>query len=89
MYAPHGSRESWLRSRSRQRASSRETSPRIARAASVRIVVAIPLASVVGLPAVRLPPPEASVNATNTPETGLLLAERTITDGGVGTEVVR
>src|SRR5687768_15551831 len=34
-----------------------------------------------------LPPPAVTVKVTTTPETGLPLASRTITDGGVGTTV--
>jgi hypothetical protein len=47
--------------------------------------VAIPLASVVWVPPVREPPPEATANVTLTPATGLLLTSFTITEGAVET----
>src|SRR5882762_8974868 len=51
--------------------------------ASVQLpTVAMPLASVVGLAAVRSPLPGATANVTATPATGFPLASRTITDGG-------
>src|SRR5256885_2966214 len=49
--------------------------------------VAMPLAFVVCSAPVMLPPPDAGANVTPTPCTGLLLASRTITDGGVRTAV--
>src|SRR5207249_10737655 len=49
--------------------------------------LAIPLASVVCSAPVTLPPPDAGANVTPTPCTGLLLASRTITDGGLATAV--
>src|SRR5882762_8678179 len=56
--------------------------------ASVQLpTVAMPLASVVGLAAVRSPLPGATANVTATPATGFPLASRTITDGGEPTAV--
>jgi hypothetical protein len=49
--------------------------------------VAIPDASVVALAPATDPPPKATANVTFTPATGLLPASRTITLGGVDTEV--
>src|SRR5881628_434623 len=49
--------------------------------------VAIPLALVVRVAPVMLPPPDATANATATPATGLPLASFTITDGRTGTVV--
>jgi hypothetical protein len=49
--------------------------------------VAMPLALVVCSAPVMLPSPKATANVTPTPWTGLLLASRTITDGGVVTAV--
>lgn len=48
---------------------------------------AIPLASVVAVVPVILPPPEATEKVTETPETGLLFASVTNTLGGTGTAV--
>src|SRR5436309_2096885 len=47
--------------------------------------VAIPLAFVVALPPVTLPPPAVTANVTPTPATGLLCASVTSTAGGVAT----
>jgi hypothetical protein len=49
--------------------------------------VAMPLALVVALPPVMLPPPVATANVTVTPETGLSNASRTRTLGAVVTAV--
>jgi len=46
---------------------------------------AIPLASVVWVAPVTLPPPEPGAKVTDTPETGLPNGSVTITDGGTGT----
>src|SRR5205807_591020 len=48
---------------------------------------AMPVASVAGLAPVTLPLPVPGTNVTATPATGLLLASRTITDGGTATAV--
>jgi hypothetical protein len=51
-------------------------------------IAAMPLALVVaGFVPPRLPPPEATANVTLVPDTGLLNASRTMTDGGVATAV--
>src|SRR5690349_17294833 len=50
-------------------------------------IVAMPLALVVWVGPVMLPPPEANANVTDTPDTGLPFASFTITDGGVATAV--
>ena len=49
--------------------------------------VARPNTFVVVVPPVTLPPPVATANVTETPETGLLFTSRTITDGAVVTAV--
>ena len=49
--------------------------------------VAMPLAFVVCSAPVTVPPPEAAANDTATPCTGLLVASRTITEGGAATAV--
>src|SRR5437588_582262 len=49
--------------------------------------VAIPLASLVWAAPVTLPLPEPAAKVTDTPDTGLVNASVTITDGGVGTVV--
>src|SRR5205807_9525297 len=48
---------------------------------------AMPVASVVWFAPVTVPPPVPGANVTATPATGLLLASRTITDGGMATAV--
>jgi hypothetical protein len=47
--------------------------------------VAIPEALVVALAPVMLPPPVATANVTDTPETPLPLASETLTEGGIAT----
>ncbi len=49
--------------------------------------VAIPLASVVWVPAVTVPPPEVTAKVTVTPGSWLPFSSRTITEGGVATAV--
>src|SRR4029450_10803965 len=49
--------------------------------------VAIPLASVVWVPPVTVPPPEVTAKVTATPGSWLPLLSRTITEGGVATAV--
>jgi hypothetical protein len=47
----------------------------------------MPLALLLGLPPVMLPPPVATANVTAAPDTTLLFASVIFTDGGIATAV--